>query len=145
VNVTNSVTRLARALVLLTLLVGSAAATAEAATLTASWNANPAGDNITGYKLSYGTSSGNYSTVIDVGNVLSYAVNLGPGTYFFAVQAYNVGGTSPYSTEVQITIDAGAVAITTQPANQTVTVGANGIFAVVASGTPAPTYQWQGI
>ncbi len=34
-------------------------------------------------------------------------------------------------------------AITTQPANQTVTAPATATFTVVATGTPAPTYQWQ--
>jgi hypothetical protein len=33
--------------------------------------------------------------------------------------------------------------ITMQPANHTVTVGQNAQFTVAASGTPAPTYQWQ--
>ncbi|HEV3057767.1 MAG TPA: NF038122 family metalloprotease [Vicinamibacterales bacterium] len=34
-------------------------------------------------------------------------------------------------------------AITTQPVSQTVVVGSNATFTVAASGTPAPTYQWQ--
>ncbi|OHE89144.1 MAG: hypothetical protein A3G75_07685 [Verrucomicrobia bacterium RIFCSPLOWO2_12_FULL_64_8] len=34
-------------------------------------------------------------------------------------------------------------AITTQPASQTVSVGANVNFSVVATGSPAPTYQWK--
>ncbi len=36
-----------------------------------------------------------------------------------------------------------APAITTQPASQTVTAGTAVTFSVVASGSPAPTYQWQ--
>ena len=36
-----------------------------------------------------------------------------------------------------------APAITTQPSAQTVTAGNNTEFTVAASGTPAPTYQWQ--
>jgi hypothetical protein len=36
----------------------------------------------------------------------------------------------------------GNPAITTQPGNQTVTAGATAAFTVVATGTPAPTYQW---
>ena len=32
--------------------------------------------------------------------------------------------------------------ITTQPASQTATVGGNVQFSVVATGTPAPAYQW---
>jgi hypothetical protein len=38
---------------------------------------------------------------------------------------------------------AAAPAITSQPANQTVTVGASASFSAAASGSPAPTYQWQ--
>jgi sugar lactone lactonase YvrE len=36
-----------------------------------------------------------------------------------------------------------APAITTQPASQTVVTGASVTFTAAASGTPAPTYQWQ--
>jgi regulation of enolase protein 1 (concanavalin A-like superfamily) len=36
-----------------------------------------------------------------------------------------------------------APSITTQPQNQTVTAGQTATFTVTASGTPAPTYQWQ--
>ncbi|BDI07343.1 hypothetical protein CATMQ487_43130 [Sphaerotilus microaerophilus] len=36
-----------------------------------------------------------------------------------------------------------AAQITTQPASASVTAGATATFAVVATGTPAPTYQWQ--
>src|SRR3954471_11469936 len=36
-----------------------------------------------------------------------------------------------------------APAITTQPANRSVTVGQTASFTVVATGTPAPTYQWR--
>jgi hypothetical protein len=36
-----------------------------------------------------------------------------------------------------------APAVTTQPANQTVTAGASASFTSAASGTPAPTVQWQ--
>ncbi len=45
-----------------------------------------------------------------------------------------------------ITVQAGAAtapAIATQPQSQTVSVGANVVFSVVATGSPAPTYQWR--
>src|SRR5688572_33494058 len=61
----------------------------SAATVTATWNANSE-SNIAGYILSYGTQSGTYSTVIDVGNVTSEQVVLTAGLrYYFVVQAYN--------------------------------------------------------
>ena len=72
--------------------------------MTASWNANPESD-IAGYKLSYGTSSGSYTTTIDVGKVTSTVLTVADGQkYYFAVRAYNSSGfTSSYSTEVSAT------------------------------------------
>jgi hypothetical protein len=48
----------------------------------------------------------------------------------------------PVQTIAIIDFSAGPL-ITTQPASRTLTVGQTATFAVVASGTPAPTYQWQ--
>ncbi|OFW28432.1 MAG: hypothetical protein A3G76_04800, partial [Acidobacteria bacterium RIFCSPLOWO2_12_FULL_65_11] len=55
--------------------------------------------------------------------------------------ATNSSGTAT-SSAATLTVTA-APAITTQPASQTVSSGANASFTVAASGTPAPTYQWQ--
>jgi hypothetical protein len=51
------------------------------------------------------------------------------------------------STSATLTVNPAAVApsITTQPVNTTVTAGQTATFTVVASGTPAPTYQWQTV
>jgi hypothetical protein len=78
-----------------------AAPTPQTKTVTAAWNPNPE-LNIAGYKLSFGTSSGSYTTTMDVGNVTSKQLQIAVGpTYYFAVQAYNTAGQlSPYSTEV---------------------------------------------
>src|SRR5947207_11367549 len=95
----------ARALcaVVIVLLVGAASpAYAATATVTALWNPNTE-SNVAGYKLSFGTQSGVYTTVIDVGNVTTWLVpNLTAGQrYFFAVQAYDTSALlSPFSTEV---------------------------------------------
>lgn len=61
--------------------------------------------DLTGFKIYYGTSSGSYSNVTDVGNVTSYTVaNLSTGTYYFAVTAYDTAGVeSAYSNEVVLT------------------------------------------
>ena len=68
-----------------------------AAPVTATWDANPE-SNIAGYKLSYGTQSGVYTTTVDVGNVTSWPLTLGAGKYYFVVRAYDTGGvTSSYS------------------------------------------------
>jgi len=49
--------------------------------------------DLSGYKLYYGTTSGSYSTTIDVGNVTTYTLtNLAYGTYYFSVMAYDTAG-----------------------------------------------------
>ncbi len=46
--------------------------------------------DLAGYKVYYGTSSGVFTTDIDVGNVITYTIpNLSRGTYYFAVKAYD--------------------------------------------------------
>ncbi len=82
----------------LILLCGySATAFAGSAVLT--WSANT--DPIAGYKVYYGTASRTYGTPIDVGNQTTYTVaGLTPGTYYFAVTAYNSSGAeSGFSSE----------------------------------------------
>ncbi len=71
-----------------------------------SWDPN-AEEDLMGYKIYYGTSPRNYTTVIDVGNVSEYVFDsLSKGlTYFFAVSAYDtVYNESDYSAEVSITL-----------------------------------------
>ncbi len=91
-----------------------ASTAAHAATVTANWDPNT-DSNLAGYKLSYGTQSGVYTTTIDVGNVTTYQLTLNPGQYFFVVQAYNTSGvSSAYSAEVPYTVpSANAPTITT--------------------------------
>jgi len=84
-----------------------------AGSLTLSWNApiqntdGTALSDLAGYKLYYGTATGNYTNTINVGNVTTYQVNnLTDGlTYYFAVTAYNTSGNeSVYSNEVNKTV-----------------------------------------
>jgi hypothetical protein len=70
--------------------------------LTLAWDANGE-SNLAGYVIHYGTSSGAYTTQLDVGDRTWYTVEgLVPGqTYYFAVKAYNTSGrTSRFSLEV---------------------------------------------
>jgi len=74
----------------------------NAGELTVSWNANTEID-LKGYKIYYGMASQNYSTVVDVGNVVNYSLNgLAEGqVYFFAVTAYDTANNeSGFSDEV---------------------------------------------
>ncbi len=73
--------------------------------MTATWNPNPE-PNIAGYQLMYGTASGSYTTVVDVGKVTSYSFSVTGGvTYYFVLQAYNTAGVySPYSPEISVLV-----------------------------------------
>lgn len=84
----------------------------ENTSATLSWDApatNADGTELTdlaGYKVYYGTSPGNYATVIDVEDVTTYTINdLSPATYYFTVTAYDeIGNESDYSNEVSKTM-----------------------------------------
>jgi hypothetical protein len=67
------------------------ASVAEAATVSIAWDRS-AGTDIAGYKIHYGTTSGNYSFNVDVGNYASCAISgLAEGqTYYFAATSYTV-------------------------------------------------------
>jgi len=65
--------------------------------------------DLAGYKVYYGTTSGNYTASTDVGNVTTYTVSdLPPQVYYFAITAYDtVGNESDYSNEAYKTISGG--------------------------------------
>ncbi len=81
------------------------AARAGAADVTLSWDPNPETD-LAGYKIYYGTSSSVYSTSIKIGPQTTYTVTgLAPGTYFFAITAYNTADLeSGFSNEVSVNL-----------------------------------------
>jgi hypothetical protein len=85
-----------------------AASAAEGRTITLAWDASD-DPTVTGYKVSYGTQPGTYTTTVDVGNLLSWQVDLPGSQYYFAVRAYDAAGNlSAYSLEVG---DAAGVAL----------------------------------
>jgi Bacterial Ig domain/Fibronectin type III domain len=77
-------------------------------TLQFAWN--PSNDpQVTGYNLSYGTASGNYSQTVNAGPSTSATISgLTDGTtYYFAVRSYNAAGLQSIpSNEVSITVPA---------------------------------------
>jgi hypothetical protein len=75
-----------RLLIALVLLI----ATSPASAIVLAWDPNDEPD-VAGYRVYYGTASGDYSEVVDVGNATSTPIEgLLPGaTYFFVVTAYN--------------------------------------------------------
>lgn len=74
---------------------------AMAADVSLAWDPSVS-SNITGYKIYIGSSSGNYSTTVTIGNQTTYTLTgLSAGTYYFAVTAYDANGNeSGYSNEV---------------------------------------------
>ncbi len=75
---------------------------AYAAQVSIAWN--PDTGQVAGYKLAYGTSTGNYANTVDAGNNTSYTLqNLSGATYYFVVAAYDSSGNqSPPSAELAI-------------------------------------------
>lgn len=70
-------------------------------TVRLAWDANPPDDPVDGYRLRYGPESGSHTTVIDVGNVTTYTVEIPGGVEsFFTVTAYNDTLESDPSNEV---------------------------------------------
>lgn len=69
------------------------------------WGANTEPD-LAGYRILYGTTSGNYTRTIDVGNVTTYVVSalIANTTYYFTVVAYDqAGNVSEPSNEIVFT------------------------------------------
>lgn len=78
------------------------AANGYAVSLTFGWNP-PEKGRITGYKLYYGTTSGLYDYVVDVGDRTIKGVRLKKGyQYYFVVTAYNEFGESAPSEELPV-------------------------------------------
>ncbi len=82
---------------------------ALAADITLLWDANSE-TNLAGYKVYYGTASRTYSAPVVLGKQTTYTLTgLAPGTYYFAVTAYDTSGSeSDFSNEVFRTIAAAA-------------------------------------
>ncbi len=74
--------------------------------VTLAWDPNSEED-LAGYMIFYGTASGNYVEPIIIGKQTTCTITgLSPGTYYFAVKAYNAAGDeSDFSDEVSTTIE----------------------------------------
>jgi hypothetical protein len=77
-----------------------------AGSATIAWNAG-SDATLAGYRIHYGTASGRYTSIVDVGKHTSYTIaGLTPGTYYFAVAAYDARrAESPLSLEVSKRIE----------------------------------------
>jgi hypothetical protein len=98
-------------LIVALLMLCFAAASSQAAQAGFSWLPNPE-PNLAGYKIHYGTTSRNYTSVIEVGlpalvdgRVHGNVDGLQEGqTYYFAATAFTATEESGYSTEVEYTV-----------------------------------------
>jgi hypothetical protein len=119
-------------------------ASVEAATLTLRWDPNP--EPVMGYRVSWGTRSGQYASTIDVGPNTSFQFEepIPPTSYYFIVRAYDARGTeSEPSAEVSTgpsslrVVHFSASLTAPQLAGTTIT------FQAAADGGPAPyEYKW---
>ena len=75
-----------------------------AITITIAWDANPQTDNVTGYIIFIGTAPGDYSQMVDVGNVTSYIASGQDGIrYYISALAYRADGArSSLSPEISV-------------------------------------------
>lgn len=108
--------------------------------LTLQWNANPASEHVTGYRLYYGTVPGVYTDRLDVGNVTTKTVaNLIAGqTYFFAVSAFSGDFESPRSTEIFYAPANFTVAVSS-PSGAVAAAGGSVTCSVAIARTPGST------
>ena len=129
------------------LLVLLSAGLAESSSVTLAWDPNPEGD-IAGYIISYGTSSQQYTSSVDVGNTTTFVFSVPDPTktYYLAVQAYNISGLrSPFSNEVRTSSVSQPLTITklTSNAPPAPRVGTTITFTTAAAGGVAPyQYKW---
>jgi hypothetical protein len=136
-----------------TLTVNAATAAKPAITTQPSNRTITVGQTATFTVVATGTPAPSYqwrknSTNIGGATAASYtipaAASTDNGAKFDVVVSNSAGNVT--STAATLTVNAVTAvkpAITTQPSNRTVTVGQTATFTVVATGTPAPTYQWR--
>ena len=133
------------------LLVCFSAGFVESANVTLAWDPNPE-SNISGYMLSYGATSGQYTSTIDVGATTTFLFTPPDPTrqYFLAVRAYNTAGLlSPYSNEVSTTPDVQPLPLPLTVTNLTANLpspqplGTTIGFTATATGGSTPyQYKW---
>ncbi|NOR79890.1 MAG: hypothetical protein GQ529_03520, partial [Methyloprofundus sp.] len=108
------------------------------------WDASPS-SNVGGYILSYGKSSGNFTSSIDVGNTTTYNISgLQEGDkYYAAMKAYDVDRTteSGYSNEVNWTVP--VTEVLTVDFTASATSGAPGMLVSFTPITTGEVTSWE--
>ena len=134
------------------MLLAASAAHAQT-TVTVTWDRNT--DSYTaGYRLYYGTASGNYQWSVDAGNQTSAPVSLSSGSaYYMTVRAYNasyeygppsneatinLGGSTTPTAQIQATLQSANTALVSWQTTNATAASINGV-AVGASGSQTVT------
>ncbi|MER2526979.1 MAG: PKD domain-containing protein, partial [Candidatus Competibacter denitrificans] len=128
----NSLKPLSRLLGWLSVLIACFATNAFAGQVNLGWNASTG--SVAGYRVYYGTASGNYTSQLNAGAATTATVaNLTDGTtYYFAVKAYDgAGNESGFSNEVNQTL---AGTTPTNPTNPTTVAPVSSFSATPTSG-----------
>ena len=100
---------------------------------------------LTGTNLAHVTAvsfGGTAATGFTINSETSITATAPAGTGTVDVTVTNAAATSATSSADQFTYN-GAMAVTTNPTDQTINAGQTATFTVAASGTPTPTVQWQ--
>jgi hypothetical protein len=116
---------------------------AQTGSATITWTASPSA-NVTGYVVFYGTSSGDYSSGVPVGNVTSVTINgltNGQTYYFTAVAMNNSGNVSSMSPEISGLV--GAISPAAAVLSSAL-ASAAGHFSFTVSGSQSGQYITQG-
>jgi hypothetical protein len=114
--------------------------------LTAKFTVAASGSPTPAYQWQKSTDSGVTWTNVVGATVASYTtpatILADNGTKFRCVATNSAGSATSNNATLTVSVTV-APAITSQPLNKSVTAGQAATFAIVASGTPAPTFQWQ--
>lgn len=135
---------------LLTLLLVFPYQEGRCAEVTLAWDPDSISD-LAGYKIYYGTASGNYQTNIDVGNTTSFTLtNLTIGTtYYAAATAYTLSGLeSSFSNEVAYTVPSCTYAISSSSASFAASGGTGSVSITTPSycnWTTSSGISWIGV
>ena len=118
-------------------VLGSAAPDADTYSLTLSWGDSSPDPDLIGYRVYYGTASGEYTNIITTGNVSTATISglLYGVTYYFAITAVDIDGDeSDFSNEISYQQDAPTVRLQIQSV-------ADGQFLLTVNGPPGKTYD----
>ncbi|MEW6187274.1 MAG: fibronectin type III domain-containing protein [Thermodesulfobacteriota bacterium] len=124
------------ALLLLLFFLAFSVQHAQGAEVSLAWEPNSEPD-LAGYNVYYGTSSGTYQWVVDVGNVTTYTLtNLSfNDTYYIAATAYNTQGLeSGYSNEVVYTAESCSYVISPASASFPASGGSGSVTVTTQAG-----------